>query len=312
MPTPPRPPLRWLPPLASGFLARKAESRFRYTSGRYRSSLGDYTLGVENLDIYGRSFALRGYFEWRICALAASLIGRGDIVMEGGAQVGTETLFYATLVGAPGRVVSFEADRRLADRVSAEVRLQGLSQVTVCAEALGPQRGAGPFELAADPGTNSGLGSLAAPGTHPDQVTTVPVTTLDHAAAAYGDPQLVVMDIQGGELGALRGGARLLQRARPALVLEVEYDSLARLGGSVEELWILLGHHGYRAWRIGRVGLTPVASPNPQEYGDWLALPVERAGEERRLRRALLASALLPPQTPTSPYRRARRGSSQR
>lgn len=307
MPRPPRPPLRWLPPLASGFLARKAESRFRYTPGRYRSSLANYTLGVDNLDIYGRSFALRGYFEWRICALAASLVGPGDVVIEGGAQVGTETLFYATLVGPSGRVVSFEADPRLAETVSAEVRLQGMSQVTVCAEALGPERSIGLFEFAADPSINSGLGSLAVPGAAADEVTTVPITTLDHAAAKYGDPQLVVMDIQGGELGALHGAASLLDRARPALLLEVEADSLARLGGSVQELWSLLGQHGYRAWRIGRLGLAPVASPDPDEYGDWLALPVERAGEERRLRRALVAAALLPPQTPTSPYRRARR-----
>lgn len=293
-----------LPPLVSGVLA--AFDRSQLPSGTYASGIADFDLDLQRLDLAARAFALRGFFEWRISTVAAVVLGAGDTVFEGGAHYGTETFHYCALVGEGGTVVSFEADSSLAARLRREAERQGATQLVVTGAALGDREGTALFELApAD--SNSGLGSLS-PDTVADRGRVeVAVTTLDAAMAAHGRPSLVVMDIQGGELGALRGAERVLADARPVIVLEVESGSLRRLGGSAEELLALLRDSGYDCWRFTRLGLRPVDRPEDDELGDWLALPRETpASLLGEIRRALTVGAFVPPRSRFSAL--ARRG----
>jgi FkbM family methyltransferase len=291
-----------LPPLLSGFATLLVQGRARLEPGTYASSIAPFDLYFDRFDMAERFFALRGIFEWRIAAVAAAVLRPGDVVFEGGAQLGTETFNYCTRVGSTGRVVSFEADPQLAARLNREVARLGMTQCTVWDKALGERPGVAQFELAATPSSNSGLGSLAPDDTATDGRVTVQVATLDEAYDAHGAPRLVVMDIQGGELAALRGGARTLAEARPVVVLEVESDSLRRLGGSAEELLALLRDAGYDCWRFTRLGLRPVDAPRGGELGDWLAVPREAAPELLpRLRRTLLLGGITPPRSRYSP-----------
>jgi hypothetical protein len=54
----------------------------------------------------------------------------------------------------------------------------------------------------------------------------VPVTTIDAEWRSRGEPQvaLVKLDIEGGELSALRGAVALLQRWHPLLIIEATSD----------------------------------------------------------------------------------------
>ena len=297
-----------LPPLLSGVLTRFAPGGAPLKPGLYESALGDFNLSLRQFDLVATVFALRGLFEWRVAAVASVVLSRGDIVFEGGAQMGTETLFYCTRVGPGGKVISFEADATIAEALRGEVSRQGFTQCTVMAKALGPRVGEALFDVASSPGQNSGLGSLApdeAPAT--DRIT-VEVATLDDAFAEHGRPALVVMDIQGGELGAIRGGRRVLAEARPVMIIEVESGSLARLGGSAEELHEMLLAEDYDCWRMTRFGLRRVHAPHADELGDWLVLPRERTdGLLRKLRTALLVGALTPPRSRFSPFALRRR-----
>ena len=296
-----------LPPMASGILTLLVQSQVRLSPGDYASSLAPFDLRLERFDLAEKAFALRGLFEWRIAAIAAVVLSPGDTVFEGGAQLGTETFNYCALVGPGGRVVSYEADARLSGRLISEVQRLGVSQCHVEAKALGAEEGVALFEVASTPESNSGLGSLAPNDTPAEDREAVEVGTLDAAYEKHGAPALVVMDIQGGELGALRGGKRVLSEARPVIVLEVESGSLRRLGGSAEELLDLLRSSGYDCWRINRLGLTKVDRPQDDELGDWLALPSERAGGLLdRIRPALVRGALLPPGSSRSPLSRLR------
>lgn len=299
-----------LPPLVSGVLA--AFDRSRLPAGTYASGIADFDLDLQRLDLAARAFALRGFFEWRISTVAAVVLKPGDAVFEGGAHYGTETFHYCALVGPTGTVVSFEADSALADRLRREAERQGVDQLVVMGAALGQEVGTALFELA-PPDRNSGLGSLSpdagdAAGPGPGQETervAVAVSTLDAAMAAHGSPRLVVMDIQGGELGALRGAESVLAEARPVIVLEVESGSLRRLGGSAEELLGLLRDSGYDCWRFTRFGLRPVERPQDDELGDWIALPREAPKSLLvDLRRALALGAFVPPRSRFSAFSR--------
>ena len=291
-----------LPPILSGIASLLVQGSVRLEPGEYASSIAPFDLHFERFDMAERFFALRGLFEWRIAAVAAAVLGPGDVVFEGGAQLGTETFNYGCRVGKSGRVVSFEADPALAARLDREVDRLGMLQCTVWDKALGEHPGVAQFELAASPSSNSGLGSLAPDDTSAEGRVTVQVGTIDEAYDAHGAPRLVVLDIQGGELAALRGGRRTLAEARPVLVVEVESDSLRRLGGSAEDLLALLRDAGYDCLRFTRFGLRSVDAPRSDELGDWLVLPHEQTTQLLpRLRRMLLVGAIAPPRSRLSP-----------
>ena len=296
------------PPLMSGVLARARFKSLHLSPGNYASALGDFDLHFERFDLAAQVFALRGLFEWRIATVASLVLQRGDTVFEGGAHYGTETFYYGWLVGSHGHVVSFEADPALANRLAKEAERQSMGQCHVVHSALGAETGMGTFATAPAPDMNSGLGALVPTTTSSgDGLTSVRVTTLDAAMDAHGPPKMVVMDIQGGELGALRGGLGVLKTARPIVVLEVESSSLAQVGGSASEVLKLLEEQGYRCWRFTRGGLSRVTTARHDELGDWLALPAEQVHAVSRIRSALVLTAITPPSSPLSPLGRARK-----
>jgi FkbM family methyltransferase len=78
------------------------------------------------------------------------------------------------------------------------------------------------------------LGSLAGTVTRE-----VPCVTLDTAAAEYGDPDVVAVDVEGGEAGVLAGASRLLALVKPSWLVEFH---TAGLYGTVRRV---LEGHGY-------------------------------------------------------------------
>lgn len=52
----------------------------------------------------------------------------------------------------------------------------------------------------------------------------VPVTTVDALAQECGDPTVITIDVEGAELTVLRGAARTLTDARPAVFVSVHLD----------------------------------------------------------------------------------------
>jgi hypothetical protein len=85
------------------------------------------------------------------------------------------------------------------------------------------------------------------------------------------------MDIEGSEHAALTGCRALLDRFRPALIVEVSRDALAASGSTPEQVVGLLTAAGYRTCRIGSgAGLIPTVTGEAPE-GNVVALPAERA-----------------------------------
>lgn len=303
-----RPRFGKFPPLASGVLTKVMYDRVDLTPGRYASVGGNYGLDLDQFAYVERCFALRGFFEWRIAAIASIVVRPGDVVFEGGAHIGTETFNYATLVGPTGTVVSFEADGQLAGRLTAALEAAGHRQCTVQAKALGEAPGTASFDSVADSDGNSGLGALASgDGAVGTARVEVPVDTLDAAMDEFGAPSLLVMDIQGGELGALRGGRRMLTEARPVIVLEVEQDCLEALGASGQDVFDLLTEHDYTCWRFTRLGLTAIDAAAPDEWADWVAVPRESVDLVPQIRSAFRRGGLLPPRSRFSPLSALRR-----
>ena len=76
--------------------------------------------------------------------------------------------------------------------------------------------------------------------------------TLDQWWEDVGRPgvDVIKIDTEGAELWVLEGGLTLLERCRPAIVLEVNSRNLARYPHGADALETLLNSHGYRLWTL--------------------------------------------------------------
>jgi FkbM family methyltransferase len=156
-------------------------------------------------------------------------VREGSVVYDVGAHIGAVTFGVARLVGKSGRVVAFDADpeniaslRESCVLNHFEERIQVLHRVVwsySSSSGIRFRRGA----------LRRSHGGVEADGCRPvlaDGATiTVPATTLDEFVASSGIvPELVKVDVEGGEYEVLRGGEILFRRERPRVLVEVHHQ----------------------------------------------------------------------------------------
>lgn len=90
----------------------------------------------------------------------------------------------------------------------------------------------------------SGYNSLSPREGHGQSEVTVALRPLD-ALLPEAQPDVIKMDIEGAELGALKGGAALVGRARPVIMFESMGEGENALGYSPAGLWDWLDGQGY-------------------------------------------------------------------
>jgi FkbM family methyltransferase len=156
----------------------------------------------------------------------------GMKVADVGANVGFYTVLAALGIGPTGHVFSFEPDPRNRIDLEANLRLNGLENVTVIPKAAGNTNTMRKFHLRR-PAGHSGL--YAATEKYLSE-TLVPTTTLDDALAGQTFDVLKI-DAEGAETEVLRGASETLRRS-DRLVLFVEYApfALEAAGSSGAEL----------------------------------------------------------------------------
>jgi FkbM family methyltransferase len=166
-----------------------------------------------NLDLRFEQRFWRGTYEPELFQRLPSLIGIGDVVYDVGAHAGYFTLAAARLVGEAGSVVAFEPDSRNRSALEAHVNRNQLENVRVIPKAVW---------------SASGSVGFAQDDTHYDRSyghvevlaeTRVEAVALDdlHDERA---PDLIKVDVEGGEADVLAGAVRTLSRARPIVILE--------------------------------------------------------------------------------------------
>jgi FkbM family methyltransferase len=185
--------------------------------------------------------------------LFRALLGPGMTVIDLGANVGQYTLLAARAVGATGRVHALEPIPANFDLLAAHVRANGFADRVVLDRSAAWSH---PDTLtlyldrqdAADNKTDYTVGVRDDPA----DVLRVAAVSVDDYLAAAGETRadLVKLDIEGAELFALRGMAKLLAAHRPVLLLEVNRPNCEAAGYAPEAIADFLRGHGYRFWEI--------------------------------------------------------------
>ena len=167
----------------------------------------------------------------------------GGTAIDVGANVGFFSLLAARLVGPEGRVVAAEPSG--APLAYLRRNMAGVPGVEIVEKALAAEAGTVTFheaEGAAMVSSSTSAAHIAGRSRHVRRYT-VPATTLDALVAERGlVPDLVKLDVEGGELAVLTGGSEVLSRHRPAVAMEVDFPDYE--SGYRQSVDLMLGH-GY-------------------------------------------------------------------
>ena len=165
-----------------------------------------------------------------------------------GANVGD--ILTAMVEACPrGRHIAFEPVPALCDELTrrfptVDVRRQGLSDAA----------GQASFTVVPSLPSRSGISSTLDLTIDADvHEITIDVITLDEALPASYRPELVKVDVEGGELEVLLGAQRVLRECRPLLALEHQYGK-RQDPGKTTQIWNLFDDYAYTVQPIrGRV-----------------------------------------------------------
>jgi len=175
-------------------------------------------------------------------------------------------LLLARAVGERGRVFAFEALLSNVERLRANIGFNGMqARVTVVAAAVGTGSAPVRFLVHESGGMGKAEGSAGRAGQYASSIT-VPGISLDEFVYGQGNPppQVVKMDIEGGEVLALPGMRRLLAEARPRMLMELHGPQSARAA------WEALTAAGYQiCWM--KPGYPPVPSLEALDWKAYLA-----------------------------------------
>ena len=172
-----------------------------------------------------------GTYEPELQAAAAELVKPGMTVYDVGANIGYISLLLAQRLGAHGRVYAFEALPANLERLEANLELSGYAgRVTVVPAAVVEQERQVRFLVGPSGGMGKADGSAGRQDVAYSQSIEVAGLSLDSFVYRDGNPapQVVKMDIEGGEVLALPGMRRLLEEARPLVLLELHGQEAAR------------------------------------------------------------------------------------
>ena len=191
------------------------------------------------------------------------LVGSGDVCFDVGAAYGMYTFPLAHLVGPEGAVHSFEPQQRPRALLAAVRSAVGATHVRLSDRGVGRVAGQLPLVLPVRyrlpiSGHAHFADGLSPSGARPGLVsrgTRVPVTTVDDVCAAHGIERVhfIKADVEGFEPEVLEDAAGVLERDRPALLLEIEDRHLSRYGRTAADVSGHLLDRGYSmsTWRDG-------------------------------------------------------------
>jgi FkbM family methyltransferase len=201
-----------------------------------------------------RELLAHGEYDWQQIKWLTKLVDAESRLVFAGAHIGALLVPIAMASGARS-ILAFEPSPRNFRLLTMNLCLNGLSRVVTRNIALGCQ--AGKLHFTENP-INTGNSRIAE--TTGELI--VDVDTLDRCVPAGWDViDLVVMDIEGSEVAAMRGACEALAKTR-CLYVEFAPEQLREQGSNAAEFLELVSRHFKSAYVFG----APVVFLGPAQF----------------------------------------------
>jgi FkbM family methyltransferase len=184
---------------------------------------------------------LRGEGEQATQQVLLERLKPGMVFYDLGANIGFFSMLAARLVGAGGKVVSFEPDPEVAARLRENAERNAFANVSVCEAGVWSTSGMMEFAAAADAASpDHGTGRFVSDG----KGKPTRCVALDDFARTAPAPDAIKCDVEGAETEALRGAFETLKRSKPWVLCETHSpeadresrEILARAGYAIESI----------------------------------------------------------------------------
>lgn len=220
-------------------------------------------------------------------ATIAPWVAEGDTCVDVGAHGGAWLFPLSRMVGPGGAVIGFEALPYYARVLGITRRLLGRTNASILNVAV-TEDGSKVRMVWQDPSGAllTGRTHIAGAGESGDSDVEIAGTTLDAACAnVAGRISFLKIDIEGAELGALRGGINTLRKHRPIVLSEVVEQHLQRYGHSTPMLFDFFANLDYQPFVLVEGRPISVRSEQAAQFNDVLFVPNGSAFADQ-LRRA--------------------------
>lgn len=145
-------------------------------------------------------------------ALMTDYVQAGDVAVDVGAHIGIHTMHLCSLVGAQGRVIAIEPQRKLYRELFYNLTANGFENATLLFNAVG--NGSGSIELGLSQMSNEGLRQCNGGGNEFVDLCTIDSLNLEQL-------DFLKIEVNGMELDALAGAERTIARCRPKILIEL-------------------------------------------------------------------------------------------
>ena len=218
-------------------------------------------------------------YEPRYVRALRSLISEGQNVVDMGANIGFYSVLFSGWVGSTGKVIAYEPDPNNLRLLEQNVAANKCTNVSIINKALADIAGFASFSMDSATGATGHLGVGATYGetlfgSGREVLLNVEVSSLDREAELWGPPDLVKMDVEGGEFDVLSGGTRTLRQHRPIVVSELSNNE-SYGPGTASQAIKLLKELDYVMWDLD----SGKQVRDGQVVWTILAVPAERASE---------------------------------
>ena len=149
-----------------------------------------------------------GIYEWHKQQVLKKMVRPNNIVFDIGANVGFYTLLASSIVGNKGHVYAFEPLPRNIEYLNKHLKINTVNNVSIIEAACSNCSGESLF----DESDVASVGHLSAKGK-------LQVKTISLDSASLPIPDILKIDIEGGEIDCLKGAIRLLSEHKPFVFL---------------------------------------------------------------------------------------------
>jgi FkbM family methyltransferase len=199
--------------------------------------LGRHKIFLHSEDLgFACHLMLDGFWEMWLTQFLARRVEKGMTIVDVGANFGYYTLLFGEGVGERGRVLAVEPNPMAIKLLERTVNLNGFSTRTeVIPKALGEREGTGILFSPLGEPKNASIVQADQPG---GICHDVQITSLDELVEErkVGRVDLVKIDAEGSEVRIVSGMQRLIERDKPAIVLEYNAARYMDPRGFFEEL----------------------------------------------------------------------------
>lgn len=193
------------------------------------------------------------------CELGEALFFRrclkpGMTVFDVGANIGYYSLLASPIVGASGKIYSFEPVASTHQELAANIYLNGIGNIRAFRHIVSDH--SGPMTMRHGPPDNSGASHVEDGAAGQPDAEQVEAVSLDDFVKRENirKVDVIKVDVEGYEAAVVKGARQVIEQFKPIWLIEVCTYVIVRYFKGREELYALLDEYGYQPYAISHSG----------------------------------------------------------